>query len=481
MRARALLAGVAALCACGGSPPKPLVVPPVPSRITTLARAEVSAIPSVPPPADVAPMLAEIAPARVRAIVDKLVAFGTRHTLSDTTSETRGIGAARRWLKSELERYAAESGRSGDLAMKVRLDAHTVAPDGKRIPREVEVDDVVAVLPGAMSEASRRRYYVVGHYDSRASDPLDATSDAPGANDDASGVAVALELARVMSKRRYDATLVFVATAGEEQGLFGAKLLAKEAHDLGEDVRAVLNDDIVGDPSTASGGAGQRGKVRLFSEGVPSPVSPEQLAEIRRLSAESDSPSRELARFIGDVAHWQGLPVEPMLVFRPDRFLRGGDHLAFNELGIPAVRFTTVDETYARQHQNVRVEGGVHYGDTPEHVDADYLAGVARANGAALAHLANGPSTPPDIRVLVADLGYGADLRWSPSPEPDVAGYEVVWRETTSPVWQHARDVGPATKATLPDVSKDDCFLGVRAYDKAGYRSPVGFARAAKE
>jgi len=425
-------------------------------------------------------LLAEISPSRLRATVDRLASFGTRHTLSDTTSPVRGIGAARSWLKSELERYAVESGRAGEETMHVRLDTHAVPPDGARLPHEAEIDNVIAELPGSLPAARARRYYVVGHYDSRASDPLDAASDAPGANDDASGVALVLELARVASKRQFDATLVFVATAGEEQGLYGAKLLAHEAQDAHEDVRAVLSDDIVGDPSLPAGGT-DTAHVRVFSEGLPAAPSPEHVGEVRKLSSESDSASRELARFVVDTAHWQRLPVGPMLVFRPDRFLRGGDHLPFNELGFAAVRFTTVGETYARQHQNVRVEGGVQYGDTPEHVDAEYLAGVARVNAAALVHLANAPSEPGDARILVAELGTGSELRWSPSPEPDVAGYEVVWRETTSPVWQHVRDVGLATSAKLPDVSKDDAFLGVRAYDRTGYRSPVAFARAAKE
>jgi hypothetical protein len=369
--------------------------------------------------------------------VARLAAFGTRHTLSDTASPSRGIGAARQWIEAELRRNAG---------LHVALEPHTVHADGKRIPRDADVVDVVATLPGA----SARRYYVVAHYDSRCSDVMDAVHDAPGANDDASGVAVLLELARVLSVRSYASTVVFLATAGEEQGLLGAK--EHVAALTGADVRGVLNDDIVGDPA----GADPR-VVRVFSKG------------------EDDSPARELARFVAETAAWERLDLAPRLIFRGDRILRGGDHLAFADAGIPAVRFTASGEDYSRQHQDVRVEAGVSYGDVPDHVDAAYLAGVARVNGAALVHLASAPEPPPDARI-VAELSREALVRWSPSRDADVRGYEVVWRETTSATWEHARDVGAAVQARLP-LSKDDFVFGVRAYDSRGYRSPVAPAR----
>ena len=400
--------------------------------------------------------------------VAKLASFGTRHTLSDTLSPTRGIGAARTWVKAELASYGG---------LDVRFDPHLLAADGARIPAAVEIVNVVATLPGSMPQARGRQVYVVAHLDSRATDVMDATTDAPGANDDASGVAVVLEAARVMAKSKWDATVVFLVTVGEEQGLYGAKLYAARARADKLDVRAVLNDDIVGDPSDPRGGTHDR-ILRVFSEGLPVSADAEEIARIRKLGAESDAPSRQLARYVAEVAVWEACDVTPVLVFRSDRFLRGGDHLAFSELGIPAIRFTTLTETFTRQHQDVRREGAVRYGDVPEHVDADFLARVARLNVAALAHLANAPSSPQDARVVTAELGIDVLLRWEPSPEPDVAGYEVVWRATTSPVWERSRDVGRTLEASLP-LSKDDLLFGVRSYDRDGYRSPVSFARAA--
>lgn len=391
---------------------------------------------------EVGAMLAEIDPARLKADVDRLAAFGTRHTLSDTTSDTRGIGAARRWIESEMR-------KAGGGAVQVTAESHVVHPDGKRVNRDVDVVDIVGVLPGANPEARARRYYVLGHYDSRCTDPMNATSDAPGANDDASGVALVLELTRVLSKRKLGATVVFLATAGEEQGLLGAKEHAATLKDA--DVRGVLNDDIVGDPA-----GGDRRVVRVFSKG------------------DDDSPARALARFALETGEQEHLDVMPEIILRPDRTLRGGDHLAFADAGLAAVRFTASAEDYTRQHEDVRTEKGVAYGDTPEHVDAAYLAGVARANAATLMHLANAPEPPPDARV-VAELSNDTLLRWSPSRDADVAGYEVVWRATTSATWEHVRDLGRATEARLP-LSKDDSFFGVRAYDAQGYRSPVAFA-----
>lgn len=421
-------------------------------------------LPTNPPPEAVKTWLDAVDPASLRAAVDRLAAFGTRHTLSPE-APTRGIVAARKWLHDTFTGYGGR--------LQVAFDVHPHAPDGRRIDREVDVVNVVATLPGTMPEAADRHYYVIGHYDSRASDPMDADSDAPGANDDGSGTAVVLELARVLADAKLDATVVFMATAGEEQGLLGARAHAEAAAASSIDVRAVLSNDIVGDP-TAPDGSRNDGHVRLFSEGLPSWLHDDALSELRLLSATSDGPSRQLARYIDEVGRWHGLSIVPQLVFRHDRFLRGGDHTAFNEHGFAAVRFTEIGEHYDRQHQDLRTEGDRTYGDRPEHVDETYLAGVARLNLAALVHLANAPSAPPRATILATELTVDTTLRWAPAPEPDVAGYEVVWRATTDATWQHARDVGKTTEVTLP-LHKDDWYFGVRSYDADGYRSPVRF------
>ncbi|MCA9311505.1 MAG: M28 family metallopeptidase, partial [Phycisphaerales bacterium] len=392
----------------------------------------------------------------------------TRHTLSDTTSDTRGIGAARRWLRDEFHSIADAAGRAD-----IRVELQTfIQPPNYRIPEEVELANVVMTIPGAMPEARGRVYVVIGHYDSRNSDAMDAEGDAPGANDDGSGTAAVLELARVFAPRPWDATLVFIMSAGEEQGLLGARRFAQVALEEGMDIHAVLSNDIVGDPSGPDGRSAP-GVVRLFSEGIPAFPAEGEMNRIRQLAMESDSPSRQLARFVAEVAQRYQTEVQPRLIFRPDRFLRGGDHSAFNEQGFAAVRFTEVYEAYDRQHQDVRMVDGRPYGDTPDFVDAEYLAGVARLNAAALAELASAPRAP-ECNLVFSGLETTTTLEWAAAPEPDIAGYEVVWRDTTDWQWTHVVDVGNTTSHTL-DLSKDNWFFGVRAYDRDGHRSPVSF------
>jgi hypothetical protein len=419
----------------------------------------------------------KISAERVRATIDKLVTFGTRHTLSDTTSETRGIGAARKWMKSELESHNAGGGK-----LEVAFEEFD-APPSQRIRDGAHVMNVIAVLPG--TKYPGRRYYVIGHYDSMPSSVMDPNSDAPGANDDGSGTTAVMEIARVMAAHPQESTIVFLCTVGEEQSLVGARYHAETAAEKKLDIRAVLSNDIVGDPWGPGGDKSKatKGLIRVFSEGVPRNPPAQELARIRNLAGESDSPSRELARYIAEVAREEQTAVRPMLVFRLDRFLRGGDHSAFNDAGFTAVRFTEVHEDYRHQHQNVRKEkdaagNEVQYGDLPEHVDAEYLANVARLNAAVLIHLANAPSVPGNARIITARLEYTTTIRWEKSPEEDVAGYEVVWRATTAPEWEHVKDVRNVTEATI-DESKDNFFFGVRAYDKDGYRSPVAFPGSA--
>lgn len=422
--------------------------------------------------------------AHAKAVVEKLASFGTRHTLSDTTSDTRGIGAARRWLKSELESFGP--------ALRVQFEEFD-APPGPRMPQGGRIVNVVATLPGAAAGAARRACYVVGHYDTMNADRMDAAGDAPGANDDASGVAVVLECARALAGRELETTIVFLCTAGEEQGLLGAKL---HADALGAEERFdtvwVLNNDIVGDPSPALlfeapdkptgliDWQESRLTVRVFSEGLPRNPDAQRLATIRLEGAENDSASRQLARFVAFVARRESTALRPMLVFRLDRFLRGGDHSAFNEAGFSSVRFSVPAEDYSRQHANVTERDGQPYGDVARFVDGEYLANVARLNAATLVHLASAPAPPGKARVITAKIEEDTLLRWEQSADADIAGYEVVWRRTTSADWEFEKDVRAETEARLK-VSKDNFFFGVRAYDRDGYRSPVSFAWAARE
>ena len=426
-------------------------------------------------------------PHQIQDMIDTLVGFGTRHTLSQTESDTRGIGAARRWVKAQFEANIEGHGKEGDSSPRVYFDRHMVEPDGRRITEPVEIVNVVCEIPGVEPESRDRLYYVLAHLDSRASEANDSSSDAPGANDDGSGVAALIELARVLSKEKLESTIILMATSGEEQGLYGAKLHAKEALAEGKDIRAVLNNDTIGDPTGVFEGQDGSKVIRVFSEGLPASMLALEDDEIgsatsrlRMYGMESDSDSRQLARYIADVAKLHYTTVQPKLIFRPDRFLRGGDHTPFNQLGFAAIRFCEMYENYDHQHQDIRTEDDVQYGDLPEFVDAQYLANVTRLNAAVLVHLTNAPSSPSNARVLISELTNDTTLRWDASPETDVAGYEIVWRESTSWKWEKAEDVGNVTQGTVP-LSKDNWLFGVRAYDKDGYRSPVSYPVPARE
>jgi hypothetical protein len=324
---------------------------------------------------------------------------------------------------------------------------------------------------------------VLGHYDSRNGRGNDARNDAPGANDDGSGTALVVELARVFAaaKSKPDCTVVFLLTAGEEQGLWGAQWYARTAMENDWRIDAALSNDIVGD-SLDRHGKPDRSRIRIFSEGLPSTALADARAtqRIRSLGSESDSPSRQLARYIDDIARRHATAVKPWLIFRPDRFLRGGDHSAFNECNFAAIRFTEIEENFDRQHQNVTEKDGKPYGDVAEFVDEQYLAGVAALNGTALWSLANAPAAPTNASMTTAGLTHDTTIRWEASPEPDVAGYEIVWRDTTSPTWDNVIDAGNVTTLTV-DRSKDNYFFGVRAYDADGHRSLVTICGAGRE
>ena len=410
-------------------------------------------------------MLREIDPHRIGVAVTRLAAFGTRHTLSTQDDPARGIGAARDWIFEQLSSYAATSGGR----MTVKLQSYVQEP-ANRIPVPTRITNVVATLRG--DSEPERVYVVTGHYDSRVTDVMDATSDAPGADDDASGVATVLELARVMATRRSEATIVFAAVAGEEQGLYGSDHLAQSFKDAGADVQAMFSNDIVGTGDAHDGSASDPRTVRLFVEGVPTSETAAQATTRKSVGGENDGPSRQLGRFVRDVAENPQTGMKVRVVWRRDRYLRGSDHISFLLRGYPAARFTEPRENFAHEHQDVRVEDGVQYGDLVEFCDFAYIARVARVNAAALWSLAQAPGTPQGTVIDTTQLTNETTLRWQPSTAADLAGYEVVWRETTAPEWTNVLSIGDVTTVTL-DLSKDNVFFGVRAVDRDGHRSPV--------
>ncbi|HWS70806.1 MAG TPA: M28 family metallopeptidase [Thermoanaerobaculia bacterium] len=387
--------------------------------------------------------------ARMKATVDKLVTFGTRHTLSDTTSATRGIGAARKWIFDELSRYAAASNGRMTVAYQSSMQTNKRTND-----KPVEVVNVVATIKGTSDP--NRVYIATGHYDSRVTDIMDATSDAPGADDDASGVAVIMELARVLSQRQSDATIVLAAVAGEEQGLLGATGLADYAVAQQWSVEGDITNDIVGGIEGGSGTADNR-TIRIFSanqKGV------------------GDSTSRHWARFVRDGVRTYLPNVRARLVYRLDRFGRGGDHRPFFDKGFPAIRFTEPSENYRRQHQNVRTEKGVEYGDLATYVSADYMQLVASTNAIALATAACAPAAPKNLKVAGA-VTDDTTLTWDAATDADLAGYELLVRETTADEWEKVIPIAKASTYTFKNLPIDNVYFGVRAVDKDGNRSPV--------
>ncbi|HEX5965407.1 MAG TPA: M28 family metallopeptidase, partial [Pyrinomonadaceae bacterium] len=337
------------------------------------------------------------------------------------------------------------------------------------------ITNVIATLKGTQPESESRIYVVSGHYDSMCSSATDGKCDAPGANDDASGTAVVLEMARVMAPYTFDATIVFMAVAGEEQSLLGSTYFAEQAKQKNLSIEAMFTNDIVGN-TLGGNGIRDRRTVRVFSEGVPSNESTQEATTRRSVGGENDSPSRQLARFIKDTSERYVSNMRVMMVYRRDRYGRGGDHIPFLERGYPAVRFTEPNEDYRHQHQNLRTENGIKYGDLPEFVDFPYVANVARVNAASMAMLALAPAKPKNV-FLTAGLSNDTELKWDSNGEPDLVGYEIVWRDTTAPVWTNSRAVGNVTSYTMKGMSKDNYFFGVRAIDKQGNRSQVTFPR----
>jgi hypothetical protein len=409
-------------------------------------------------------MLSAVSPTDLKSIDTTLVGFGTRNLFSEgLPSKTRGVFASRDWLVAQFKAIAAKTkGR-----MTVDVDSF-VQPKTERTPRDVQTDSVYATLKG--DDPSRGTVVMSSHYDSRNSDGNDATLDAPGADDNGSGTSAVLEAARVMAQTHFNGTIVFACFDGEEQGLFGSAHFAKMLKDKGVVVEANLNNDIIG-ASVGHDGVKNASYVRLFSEALPVGT------DIRRtnlIGTENDSPSRELARFVKEVDEAYLQPFGVNLIYRSDRFLRGGDQQSFTANGFAAVRYVEPHENFEHQHQNIRVENGTQYGDLLSYVDFDYLATVTRANVAALATLALAPAAPK-VTLSNKDLGYDSTLNWD--AVPGAASYEVVWRATSEPVWTHARDVGNVTNVVMTGLSKDDWIFGVRSIDARGRKSVASFPR----
>jgi Zn-dependent M28 family amino/carboxypeptidase len=421
------------------------------------------------PNAEIQKMLREVSARRIETDIRKLVSFGTRNTNSEQDNPARGIGAARDWIYSEFQKISA------DCAGCLTVEKQTyLQPKANRVPEAINVTNVFATLRGTTDP--NRIYVVSGHYDSMCGNPADGKCDAPGANDDASGTAAVIEMARVMSKLKFDATIIFMAVAGEEQGLLGARYFAREAKEKKWDIEAMLTNDIVGGVTTFKN-APNRQTVRVFSEGVPSSETEQEANTRRGVGGENDSASRQLARFIKETAEIYSPKFAVMMIYRRDRYLRGGDHIPFLENGFTAVRITETNEDYDHQHQNVGTRDGKFYGDTPEFVDYEYVANVTRVNAAALARLALAPARPKNVGMVTARLGNDTELKWDASTAADIAGYEIVWRDTTSPVWTNSVNAGNVTSFVMKGMTKDNYFFGVRAVDKAGNKSPVSFPR----
>lgn len=418
----------------------------------------------------IAKLVKEIDPRNIESTIRKLVSFGTRNTLSEQDNPNRGIGAARDWLYGEFQKAAAAS--EGRMTVEKQTFEQ---PKGVRVPQPAMLTNIVATLKGAQAESVNRVYVVSGHYDSMCNSATDAKCDAPGANDDASGTAAVLEMARVMAKYKFDATIVFMTVPGEEQGLLGAVHFAEEAKKANMDIEGMFTNDIIGS-SLGANGVKDPHTVRVFSEGVPSNETTQEANTRRSVGGENDSQSRQLARFIKEVSEFYVPTMKVWMIYRRDRYGRGGDHQPFLERGFAAVRFTEPNENYQHQHQNVRMQDGVQYGDLPEFDDFNYIADVARVNAAALASLASAPARPKTV-TFPTSLSNDTPIKWDANKEPDLAGYEIVWRDTTEATWTHSQPAGNVLTFAMKGMSKDNFFFGVRAVDKEGHRSPVTYPR----
>src|SRR5215471_4021800 len=417
-------------------------------------------------------LINQIDPDRIQATIEKLVSFGTRHTASSQTDPVRGIGAATAWVFEQMQGFAA--GSNGNMTVQKQT---FVQPVSNRIPVPTTITNVIATLKGT---ASPERFYVVtGHLDSRVTDVLDFTSDAPGADDDGSGVACVLELARLFAIHQFPGTLVFATVAGEEEGLYGSAFMAAQMKAAGNDVQGMFSNDIIGTGDAHDGTKPDPFTVRLFLEGIPTAVTAGQISLMQSVGGENDGLSRQLGRFVESVAPFNLTGMNVRTIWRRDRYLRASDHVSFEQQGYPAARFTEPRENFNHEHQNTQVVDGVQLGDLIDFVDFDFVARVTGVNAAALWGLASSPGTPKNARIHTTPPGTFSGtnfsaMEWNANPETNVTGYEVVLRETTASDWTDAIPVGNVTSVTL-DISKDNVQLGIRAVDQNGNRSPVAF------
>jgi hypothetical protein len=401
-------------------------------------------------------MVKEVSPDSLKYYITSLVAMGTRNTLSTQTDNKRGIGAARKWVLNKFKQFAASS--NGRLT--AFIDTTTLFPDKKRIDTSIVLGNVVATLKGT-DPADDRIFMISGHLDNMRTNVMDRTGDAPGANDDGSGSAAVLECARVMSKHRFPATILFVTVSGEEQGLLGAYYMANKARKENLNIEAVLNNDIMGSNNSSETNIITNNKVRVFSEGIPFYELDKNAKMIRQLGLENDGKSRQLARYVKETGERYVDNIEVVMVYRNDRFLRGGDHIPYVENGYAAVRITEMNENFYHQHQDVRKENGIQYGDLIDFVDFEYLRKNTAVNLSVLANLASAPSKPQDLKIDVTRLSNSSYLYWKAPKTGKVKGYYILIRETTSPVWQK-KIFTSQTSAILP-YSKDNYFFGVQS------------------
>ena len=408
---------------------------------------------------------------RIRADIQTLVDFGTRHTLSETESDTRGIGAARRWIFEEFEKISAECGG----CLEVIYVSDTIEGE-RRIPDPTPVVSVLAIQRGTIDP---NRYVMMsGDIDSRVTDPLNGTDDSPGANDNASGMAGTIEAARILSKREFAGSIIYAGLSGEEQGLFGGKIVADYALAEGWEIKGVLNNDMISNISGIDGVV-NNSTVRVFSEGTRANETPEEARRRRFTGGEVDSPSRNLARYVKAQGDQYLTNLDIMMVYRLDRFGRGGHHRPFNVVGIPGIRIMEAHEHYDRQHQDLRIEDGVVYGDTMEGVDAAYAAKLTALNAITLAGMAGAPPFPANVEATGA-VQPSAKLTWeTPENADNLAGYRVHWRLTTAPEWTHSRFIGTVNEWTFENLVIDNYFFGVSAVAKDGSETPVVFPGAA--